>query len=238
MLWERKMQLEREMQVGGGCVGSTPAIKLVLLCGFSVPFDWRSIQSITTIRHQKPHLDVKIQSNSIRPQGMMDPTVGEGVVQAMQREVHRMQIRLDELTRLQERLMQVGGFQRLALWLLAFGFHTAASSGTEEVKDCFLRLLGGLLSPHLTPTHPPTPPGAGARPVEARDHRRQEGRAKVDATRGGRGGRGAGARARDGRRGLLLGALLVLLAFQFPTSLEETTFLHKQETALIAMTHC
>jgi hypothetical protein len=38
---------------------------------------------------------------------MLDPSVGEGVVQAMQKEVHRMELRLAELLRLQERLMQV-----------------------------------------------------------------------------------------------------------------------------------
>jgi len=42
------------------------------------------------------------------PQEMLDPTVGEGVVQSMQREVHRMELRLGELMRLQEKLMQVG----------------------------------------------------------------------------------------------------------------------------------
>jgi hypothetical protein len=34
--------------------------------------------------------------------------VGEGVVQAMQKEVRRMELRLAELLRLQERLVQVG----------------------------------------------------------------------------------------------------------------------------------
>lgn len=38
---------------------------------------------------------------------MMDPSVGEGVVAAMGREVHRMELRLAELLRQQERLMQV-----------------------------------------------------------------------------------------------------------------------------------
>jgi hypothetical protein len=38
---------------------------------------------------------------------MLDPTVGEGVVAAMKREVHRMELRHAELLRTQERLMQV-----------------------------------------------------------------------------------------------------------------------------------
>jgi hypothetical protein len=41
-------------------------------------------------------------------QEMLDPTVGEGVVAAMKREVHRMELRHAELLRTQERLMQVG----------------------------------------------------------------------------------------------------------------------------------
>jgi hypothetical protein len=38
---------------------------------------------------------------------MLDPTVGEGVVTAMRKEVHRMELRHAELLRVQERLMQV-----------------------------------------------------------------------------------------------------------------------------------
>lgn len=38
---------------------------------------------------------------------MLDPTVGEGVVAAMRKEVHRMELRHAELMRVQERLMQV-----------------------------------------------------------------------------------------------------------------------------------
>jgi hypothetical protein len=38
---------------------------------------------------------------------MLDPTVGEGVVTAMRKEVHRMELRHAELMRVQERLMQV-----------------------------------------------------------------------------------------------------------------------------------
>jgi hypothetical protein len=38
---------------------------------------------------------------------MLDPTVGEGVVAAMKREVHRMELRHAELLRTQERLTQV-----------------------------------------------------------------------------------------------------------------------------------
>lgn len=38
---------------------------------------------------------------------MLDPSVGEGVVQAMRKEVHRMELRQQELLRTQERLMQV-----------------------------------------------------------------------------------------------------------------------------------
>lgn len=40
-------------------------------------------------------------------QEMLDPTVGEGVVTAMRKEVHRMELRHAELLRVQERLMQV-----------------------------------------------------------------------------------------------------------------------------------
>lgn len=49
---------------------------------------------------------------------MLDPTVGEGVVAAMKREVHRMELRHAELLRTQERLMQVGQQQLLQLALL------------------------------------------------------------------------------------------------------------------------
>jgi hypothetical protein len=45
-------------------------------------------------------------------QEMLDPTVGEGVVAAMKREVHRMELRHAELLRTQERLMQVGQQQQ------------------------------------------------------------------------------------------------------------------------------
>jgi hypothetical protein len=38
---------------------------------------------------------------------MLDPSVGEGVVAAMKKEVHRMELRHSELVRTQERLMQV-----------------------------------------------------------------------------------------------------------------------------------
>lgn len=38
---------------------------------------------------------------------MLDPSVGEGVVQAMRKEVHRMELRHAELLRTQEKLMQV-----------------------------------------------------------------------------------------------------------------------------------
>ncbi|KAF8063043.1 CCDC40 [Scenedesmus sp. PABB004] len=41
-----------------------------------------------------------------RPQEVLDPTVGEGVVAAMKREVHRMELRHADLLRTQERLMQ------------------------------------------------------------------------------------------------------------------------------------
>lgn len=40
-------------------------------------------------------------------QEMLDPTIGEGVVAAMRKEVHRMELRHAELQRVQERLMQV-----------------------------------------------------------------------------------------------------------------------------------
>ncbi len=42
-------------------------------------------------------------------QEVLDPSVGEGVVQAMKKEVHRMELRHAELVKTQERLMQVGG---------------------------------------------------------------------------------------------------------------------------------
>jgi hypothetical protein len=40
---------------------------------------------------------------------MLDPSVGEGVVASMRKEVHRMELRHAELLRTQERLMQVRG---------------------------------------------------------------------------------------------------------------------------------
>ncbi len=40
-------------------------------------------------------------------QDMLDPTVGEGAVQSMKKEIHRMELRQTELQRTQERLMQV-----------------------------------------------------------------------------------------------------------------------------------
>lgn len=40
-------------------------------------------------------------------QEMLDPSVGEGIVQAMRKEVHRMELRHAELLRTQEKLMQV-----------------------------------------------------------------------------------------------------------------------------------
>lgn len=46
---------------------------------------------------------------------MLDPTVGEGVVTAMRKEVHRMELRHAELLRVQERLMQVGALLCMAL---------------------------------------------------------------------------------------------------------------------------
>lgn len=42
-------------------------------------------------------------------QEMLDPTVGEGVVQNMRKEIHRMELRHAELLRTQEQLMQVWG---------------------------------------------------------------------------------------------------------------------------------
>lgn len=45
--------------------------------------------------------------NNEKQQEMLDPTVGEGVVTAMRKEVHRMELRHAELMRVQERLMQV-----------------------------------------------------------------------------------------------------------------------------------
>jgi hypothetical protein len=41
-------------------------------------------------------------------QEMLDPTVGEGVVSTMRKEVHRMELRQGELQRQQEKLVQVG----------------------------------------------------------------------------------------------------------------------------------
>jgi hypothetical protein len=38
---------------------------------------------------------------------VLDPSVGQGVVAAMRKEVHRMQLRHADLLRTQERLMQV-----------------------------------------------------------------------------------------------------------------------------------
>ena len=45
-------------------------------------------------------------------QEVLDPSVGEGVVAAMQREVHRMELRKAELLRRQEKLMQASGGHR------------------------------------------------------------------------------------------------------------------------------
>lgn len=69
-------------------------------------------------------------------QEMLDPTVGEGVVTAMRKEVHRMELRHAELLRVQERLMQVctGASTRLCM-----GPCTAYRTRSDTGKCCAKR---------------------------------------------------------------------------------------------------
>lgn len=78
-------------------------------------------------------------------QEMLDPTVGEGVVAAMKREVHRMELRHAELLRTQERLMQVGRWALLrnTTWGCSTGAAAqpawpAATSFADFARHCAL----------------------------------------------------------------------------------------------------
>jgi hypothetical protein len=107
MLLERKLQLEAEMQVCARCVWARGAG----VGGWKISTILQRATSVDT--HSACCCDGS--GNAHAPgrqrtaQAMLDPSVGEGVVASMRKEVHRMELRHAELLRTQERLMQVRG---------------------------------------------------------------------------------------------------------------------------------
>lgn len=111
MLWERKILLEKEMQVwtsvgegAPGCVeGANPFpltarhawCRTQCLCA---PFYVHPVHPFRMIHtcHTLPLLLISLQE-------VLDPTVGQDVVGEMRREIHRMELRHGELMRLQVR---------------------------------------------------------------------------------------------------------------------------------------